>query len=133
MSVGLSIFLAVIVTTAVSLISIPILLLVIMVTVGWLSAIFKGFWFATFMQLIGYTAADLSGIILGSLLLRRADALSYLPILFVPVAIGSILYMKKRFPFATEQAERLNKRQKAANLLGTVFACVLALVLTQNW
>ena len=134
MSVVLAVFLAVIVTTAVSLISIPIFMLLVGVTVGWLSSIFKGkYWVATFMQLINYAAADFCGVLLGSLILRRGDAVRFLPVLFIPVAIGAITYARKKYRFATDQAETLNRRQKAMNLIGAVIACVLVIVVTQNW
>lgn len=127
---------AILVTVGVSFAAIFPITMLIGMTFGWFSSTVKEkhkYSYAHFMQLLGYTGSDFIGLYLGALILRGADKLGFLPILCVLELLISLLYMGKKFSFATTTAEHLNKIQKAMSILGSLIAIGLIIMVRVHW
>jgi len=127
---------AILVTVGVSLAAILPITMLITMTFGWLSSVVKEkrkYYYAHFLQLLGYTGSDFVGLYLGGLIQRGADKLGFLPILCVLEFVISLLYMGKKFSFATTTAEHLNKIQKIMSILGSLIAIGLIITVRVHW
>jgi len=85
------------------------------------------------IQTITYAMSDFIGLYAGALILKKANSLRFLSLLICIVILSSVLYAIKRFSFATEEAEKLNKGQKFAAIIGVVLAILAVLILRRNW
>lgn len=133
----LLVVLSVLVTLAVSLISIPFTGILSMLILGSITSVVREMklrFIAVYIcQFIAYTASDFLGLILGALILRKSGYLRLLPLLYIVIVLSSILYAMKKYSFATPEAARHNKWQKTASFFGSFAAIILIYNFVSKW
>lgn len=133
----LLIVLSVLVTLAVSLISIPFTGILSMLILGSITSVVREmklrFIVVYICQFIAYTASDFLGLILGALILRKSGYLRLLPLLYIVIVLSSILYTMTKYSFATPEAAHHNKWQKAASFFGSFAAIILIYNFVSKW
>jgi len=136
MTTFLAVVIAVIVTILISNVGIPVFTILNMLIFGFIVSVlpkrFKNLGIHI-VQTITYALSDFVALYIGALILKKANSLRFLPLLIGIVILSSALYAMRRFFFATEEAEKLNKRQKLANIIGAIIAVLAILILRNNW